>query len=124
MATYLEPLPASCPPATATSPNDLEVFRLVPDHPPVSSHFMSHAALGIAPPGVDECRARSCSVFTSLPALEKLRKLPRLKTHKAAVRLVLPASAGMVSVGHSGHCDWWIFAGFDAVAAGTVAATY
>lgn len=83
-------------------------------NPPTSSDFASHAALGIVlPSAIDECRARSCSVFDEMFNLEKLRKLPNLRMRKCAVRLVLDNKTGVVRLGKDGHYDWWISAAFD-----------
>ena len=114
MNGFLEPLPSACPPTSAFEPTGLTVYRLAVSSPPSLTDFASHVALGIAlPTTVDECRARSCSVFDSLEKLEGLRRLPRLRAHRVALQVLLDESAGVVLPSGSGHIDWWLYRGFD-----------
>jgi hypothetical protein len=116
MATvYKEnPMPVHCPPVTAHEPRQLRVYRLGKNNPPQAQDFKSHIALGITlPAGIDECRARSCSVFDSIDRLNGLRRLPRLREHKVAIELTLDATAGLIEGNSKGHYDWWIFHSYD-----------
>lgn len=121
---FREPLPSSCPPSSALVPSGLLVYRLVKSSPPTAADFASHAELGIAPLGVDECRARSCSVFSSPEPLDRMRLLPKFRSHSVVVRLDLDELSGVVNRGHKGHYDWWVFRSFDPCQHSTVVREY
>lgn len=65
------------------------------------------------PPGVNECRWASCSVYDNLAELDNLMKLPKNRDqYKFATELTLHANTGVVKPGRKGHYDWWIKSGF------------
>ena len=114
---FREHLPEACPPLDAQEPSNLVVYRLIPDLPAVALHFASHASLGKKMPGgIDPCRWASCSVFASMESVNDLRKLPKFKLYKWAIKLVLGSEAGRVKSGEAGHYDWWIYSGYDPIA--------
>jgi hypothetical protein len=102
----------------------LNVYRLVRSSPPTARDFASHKALGIATPGIDECRTRACSVFASLEAVDRLRLLPKFKDHRCVVKLHLNNHSGLVNSGKNGHYDWWLFRNFDPCQNSTVIREY
>jgi hypothetical protein len=110
---FLEDLPKSCPPATATEPNNLTVYRLVKTKEPSIDDFHSYAKIGLDTPATaDECRWASCSVFDSIESITSMKKLPKFKKH-SLVSLTLTSSAGKVLKGRNGHYDWWIYKDFN-----------
>lgn len=104
--------PDTCPPSDATPPSRQCVVRFVLADPPTIDDFRSHNLLGQPRnPQVDACRWASCSVFSSLPALNKL---PRIRERfKYFVTFEIDENSGVVKTGRGGHLDLWMFASFD-----------
>jgi len=115
--SYLEPLPASCPPEGAeeiTAPR--QVFRLVRTNPPSIDDFKSQQAENPDRifSGVTECQARGLSVFADRQdAVGKALKLPSLRG-RLVCRVALGAGAGRIQqTGQPSHHTWWPLAAFD-----------
>lgn len=114
---YREKLPANCPPKTAHDGGCEQAFRFLPARNPEPEHFASNQAKGEpAPPGIDECRWASCSLYADMATVQKKRKLKKLKSYGFVAQLkIAPASGHMVE--ESKHIDFWMSDMFDPVAA-------
>ncbi|MBX5247859.1 MULTISPECIES: hypothetical protein [unclassified Rhizobium] len=113
---YLEELPEQCPPDTASDAAFGPAYRIVPSPKPEIGHFYSYGLLGKPKPdGVDDCRYRACSLFTSEVNARKIARLPKMRataTHLAKV--VLPSGMGAVVVNeNTSHVDLWPYDTFD-----------
>ena len=115
MNAWAEDLPVNCPPKEARAPANEPMYRLVSNIPPKQSDFFSHRLLYPEKQfRVDECRARSVSLFSSKEACARVSKLPGLKKKKVVV-LSLPEDCGLIMQSGSGqaHFSWWMASGFD-----------
>ena len=109
---FAEELPSECPPTDAQDQSLPDVWRTLPSQQASSGDFDSHAKLGIyCPPGVDPCRAASCSLMTNQAAAEKLLQLPRYKNGSVA-QLEIPKGSGL-SKTKKQHIDFWAYSGFN-----------
>jgi hypothetical protein len=114
---WAEPLPSQCPPTDANPPNHEEYYRFVGTIPPREEDFYSQRRLY---PNrkfrINECRARSISLFGSYEDCLMKQKLPSLK-HKRIVGIALPPESGVVvRTGQASHHSWWRAKHFDAIA--------
>ncbi len=106
---WAEELPPNCPPDAAFPPNHDVFYRLVGQFPPTEEDFFSHRKLYPRKRfHVDECQARSVSIFNRLEEGAKILKLPAHK-NKKIVKLVLPPESGvMLQTGQNkAHYSWW-----------------
>lgn len=111
---WFENLPPNCPPDDAESPSDFLCFRLANQNPPGEKDYLSHRELYPEKKfNVNECRARSLSVFSERSECEKIQKLPaNRKKHLVAFRL-FPKCGVIKKTGKSkAHYSWWVLAGF------------
>jgi hypothetical protein len=119
---WAEPLPDSCPPVEAKSPNGEQYFRLVSTFPPAQDDFLSQTALNpIKKYFVGECRARSTSLFASYEECFSITKLPtHSEKNEIVVSIMLPTHCGVImptpTLVHPSHVSWWRSYGFDPIA--------
>jgi hypothetical protein len=111
---WLESLPEDCPPPDAVAPNDFLCFRLAIHNPPGKEDYFSQRQ--IYPDKkfhVNECRARSLSVFSEKSECEKIKKLPpHREKHIVALRL-FPKCGVIKSTGkYATHFSWWVLSEF------------
>lgn len=106
---FAESLPDQCPPIDAQELDLIEVYRLLKPAELTPSSFASHAALGKERPSpVDPCRWASCSLVLDAALM---KKLPKFKNCRSAVKITIPASAGRSKI-NGNHIDFWPYAGF------------
>lgn len=114
---WAEALPQNCPPNTSVPPNNDVFYRLANDYPPADRDF--HSPRKLFPYkrfNVDECQARSISLFNQLNNCLILLKLPAHK-HKKAIELVLPPRSGAImQTGLKPHYSWWRKKNFNPIA--------
>ena len=113
---WIELLPENCPPEEAYPPNNMAVFRLVESCPPSEVDFQSTKQR--SPNRIsDECILKSCSVFSSFEACDKVRKTFRDFRNMRIVRIVLPPESGLImqTVTKPSHYSWWRSADFDPI---------
>lgn len=111
---WFENLPENCPPHDATKPSNFLCFRLATQNPPVEEDYLSQRQ--IYPEKkfhVNECRARSLSIFSEKSECENIKKLPpHRRKHVVALRL-FPKCGAVKQTGRSeAHYSWWVLAGF------------
>jgi hypothetical protein len=112
---WSEPLPKFCPPEDATHPSNGSFYRLIESDEPSEIDFYSHR---LRWPNktfhVNECRARSLSVFDALGACEKLRLLPTHR-NKKIIEMRLPEDCGVIKqIGNDvHHFSWWRYKSFN-----------
>jgi hypothetical protein len=111
---WLEVLPANCPPSDAELPSDFICFRLTSRNPPDESDYYSQRK--IYPEKtfhINECIARSLSVFNDRAECEKIRKLPAHRD-KYLVSLCLFPGCGLIkkTCGSKPHYSWWVLKSF------------
>ncbi|MDR3401763.1 MAG: hypothetical protein P4L99_04615 [Chthoniobacter sp.] len=113
---WAEPLPANCPPAEAKKPTGGTYYR-VTQNPPREEDFDSFCILfpeRVVP--VNECEARSCSLFDELTVVRGLLNFRKNKG-KIITRITLPAESGVISkTGRPNHWSWWRRAEFQLLA--------
>jgi hypothetical protein len=107
---FMENLPASCPPETATMKAYGAAWRFVNANPPTDADFRSYAAMRPdkpRPPMVTPCRWASCSMFlTKSTALKKLPK-PR-ERFDFFVKISITEKCGFTHQ-QKDHVDFWRF---------------
>jgi hypothetical protein len=111
---YAESIPDHCPPAGASEPEQLEVYRLLGSDSPSEIDFQSHAVRWPESFGDRrDCRAWSLSVFVGRIGINRLLGL-RAHMHKKVGRLILGPNSGRIE--RSGkdpeHRSWWRYATF------------
>ena len=111
---WFEKLPSNCPPPEAEHPTNFLCFRLSTQNPPNESDYFSQRK--IYPDKnfhVNECRARSLSIFNSKKECENIKRLPAHKD-KFLISMRLYPECGMIQkTGKSqAHYSWWVQAGF------------
>lgn len=107
--TFDQPLPAACPPSSATA-RDQAAYRIVSSNPPSAADFKTHAELGLAL-SADQCRRSSLSVFATFRQAAHRRSLtPKLGAHIAHANLT-PAHGVISPQNAVGHMDWWAYRG-------------
>ena len=105
---WAEKLPAQCPPAEATQPNNTAYYRYVATIPLCESDFHSHRKLmPLKQFKIDECTARAVSVFSSSEKLKSLSKLPNLKGKKLVEIILPPESGKIIKSCQEHHYSWW-----------------
>lgn len=109
---WAEPLPDSCPPTDAKSPNYEAYFRLVNTVPPTINDFLSTRAEFPERKMTDECIARAVSLFSTEVRCQNVKKLPTLKD-KIIYKIELPPECGVLSKTGRDHYSWWRFDKFD-----------
>ncbi|NEV94471.1 hypothetical protein G3567_09990 [Psychroflexus sp. YR1-1] len=115
---WKEDLPEQCPPEKAFEPNDFKVFRLATNKNIDESDFQSQRALKPKAKfkGVDECIARSISVFDEINKCLNMAKLPLYKNKwKAVLEIELNESDGLALKTFKDPChySWWRSTTFD-----------
>ena len=116
---WAEELPPHCPPDAAFPPNDDVFYRLVSQFPPEEEDFFSHRKLYPRKKfPVDECRARSVSIFNRLEECAEILKLPAHR-NKKVVKFVLPPESGVVlqTGRNQAHYSWWRSKQYDPIPA-------
>ena len=107
---WAEDLPEECPPEHATNPNGETYYRMVETVPPTITDFRSSRVMYPDKSfKVDECRARSCSLFSDLDACMQKLKLPTQKGKKIVMITLDPTSGVLAKTGGKNHFSWWIF---------------
>jgi hypothetical protein len=111
---WFEKLPENCPPNDAINPINFFCFRLTTHSPPTEKDYFSQRK--IYPEKkfhVNECRARSLSVFNEKSDCENIIKLPPHRgKHIIALRL-FPECGVIKKTGRStSHFSWWVLSGF------------
>lgn len=109
-----EELPENCPPADAEYPENFLCFRLASQNPPVEDDYRSHRELYPEREfHVNECRARSLSVFSDRSECEKIKKLPANREKLLISFRLFPECGVIKKTGKSeAHYSWWILADF------------
>jgi hypothetical protein len=112
MIEWFEDLPEQCPPKEAFIPNEMTVYRFSFTGVPENIDFISHRML--SPDrifsGVDECIARSLSVFDKIEACQNRLKLPRnRKRFSAILEVNLEENDGLImkTFKDPNHYSWW-----------------
>jgi len=111
---WFENLPENCPPDDVIKPINFLCFRLAVQSPPSKEDYFS---LRETYPEkkfyVNECRARSLSVFNEKSECENIQKLPPHRgKHLVAFRL-FPECGVIKKTGRSNaHFSWWVLTGF------------
>lgn len=113
-----EKLPDKCPPEEAFKPDELTVYRLVTAEHICEEDFQSQRALKPMAKfnNVDECIARSLSVFNAKEKCLNLTKLPHFKGKgKTVARLDLQKDDGVIlkTFKDPNHYSWWRTTNFD-----------
>ncbi|WP_147399924.1 hypothetical protein [Brevundimonas sp. LPMIX5] len=110
LTIFAEDLPAQCPPTDAKDVEWIEVYRLLDGPSLAPPAFASHAAKGKpCRPDVDPCRWASCSLVLDV---KPMKKLPKFKKCKWAVRISIPEGAGKSKKTSGNHIDFWPYADF------------
>lgn len=112
MLEWFEDLPEKCPPKEAFIPNGMKVYRFSSSEIPSDNDFISHRLLNPEKVfnGIDECIARSLSVFDNLEACNNRCKLPRnRKRFKSILEVNLRDGDGLVlkTFKDPNHFSWW-----------------
>lgn len=117
---FKEQLPDSCPTDGAIDQPITIAYRVVQSPTPTETDFHSHALLGKPlSPTMDACRWSSCSLFVcKTTVMELAQRMPKLRFPNAHVStLSIPSGAGYSLIKKKKHVDFWMFDGFDPVAA-------
>lgn len=118
---FLEPLPESCPPDSASSLSNGTAIRLLKNNSPKIQDFKSYSSLGKGcPKNMDPCKWASCSMFiaendnAAYDQAAALVCLPKLKRFSFAAFVSISPRIGVAEVGsHSKHADYWLASDFD-----------
>ena len=114
---WSENLPESCPPEEAYQCNGESFYRLVAGDPACESDFFSHRKLYPTKAfQVDECRARSVSVFASKVKADAMRKKPSFKNRDTVIARVTiyPKDGLVLQTGlQKEHYSWWRTTAYD-----------
>lgn len=111
---WFENLPENCPPHDALKPSDFLCFRLATQNPPAEEDYLSQRQIYPEKKfNVNECRARSLSVFSEKSECENIKKLPAHR-NKYIVSLRLFPECGVIKqTGRSkAHYSWWVLSSF------------
>ncbi|MBT9187635.1 hypothetical protein [Zobellia russellii] len=116
--SWIEDLPEKCPPNEAFVPDKFKVFRLATTESTDEINFQSQRALkpNARFKGVDECVARSTSVFDEINKCINMSKLPLYKNKwKAVLELELNQKDGLVlkTFKDPNHYSWWRSTNFE-----------
>jgi len=111
---YWEPLPEQCPPAEAEDIAIDIAYRVVFTNPPKQEQFASLKALGRdMPPGTDECRFASCSLWSCPTQVRKIAGLPKVRIQNPLIAELQIAQGSGTSITKNKHIDFWIYDSFD-----------
>lgn len=116
---WSEELPDKCPPAEAVEADGFVVYRLAVKNEFDEEDFKSQRALKPHPhvfKGVDECIARSVSVFNEMQKCVDMIKLPLYKgKFKTVLELKLTGNDGQImkTFTDPNHYSWWRSSSFD-----------
>ena len=115
---WIENLPEKCPPDEAFVPDNFKVFRLATTETADEINFQSQRALkpNSKFKGVDECVARSISVFNEINKCLNMAKLPLYKNKwKAVLEIELNEDDGLAlkTFKDPNHYSWWRSSNFD-----------
>jgi hypothetical protein len=107
---WFESLPNECPPKEAVDTEGYTVYRITESTPPNDSDFYSHRMK--FPEKifkVDECQARSLSVYDDYNATLNVTKLPTFKKKtNFIVELNLRKGDGLIAkTSGPNHYSWW-----------------
>lgn len=117
---WAEHLPENCPPNDANPPNNELYFRLIEAEEPTEFDFYSHRHRW---PGkkfnLDECRARSLSIWDKFSECKNLLRL-QIHKNKKIIQIQLPEDSGVIKQtgGSVHHFSWWRLKSFNAYARG------
>lgn len=116
MMNWFEQLPALCPPLDAV-PCGGTYYRIAKGNPATDSDFFSQRELqpnkiftGL---GVDECVARSVSLFSEVNDAARRLKLPKFRSANIAVVTLQPKDGVMKKTFSDSHYSWWRSTDFD-----------
>lgn len=112
MFEWFEDLPEQCPPKEASIPKGMTVYRFSTTEIPDNADFISQRMLApdIIFNGVDECTARSLSVFDRVETCQNLLKLPRnRKRFSSILEVNLDENDGLIlkTFKDPNHYSWW-----------------
>ena len=115
---WIEELPEKCPPEDAFEPNGMQVYRLATSENTEEIDFQSQRALNPNKTfiGIDECIARSLSVYNEIGKCWNMIKLPFYKNRwKAVLGIELNNSDGLVkkTFKDPNHYSWWRTTNFE-----------
>lgn len=114
MMQWDEQLPAQCPPGQAEPPDNGTFYRFISAMPVKEQDFYSQRKLKpLFKFKIDECTARSVSLFNNLEAAKTMLKLPSLQGKKV-LEITLPKESGVIlQTGiNKNHVSWWRVKGF------------
>lgn len=107
---WFDDFPEQCPPSDARQ-DELEVFRLVSNNPPISDDFLPtrrerpHQKFS----GVELCNACGVSVFKEInDLLKKQEKYKKLKGKKIAKGIITKNDGLVKETGEPSHMTWWL----------------
>ena len=112
---WAEDLPAGCPPADAERPKGKTYYRIIEAQSPTIQDFDSHRKKYPTKKfSVDECTARSASLFSDKQAAFDKTKIGNFQGKKI-VELSLSADSGCLKKTFKDphHWSWWRAANFD-----------
>lgn len=113
---WAEILPNKCPPEDAVTPLNLVYYRMVDSIPPTEIDFASQRALHPAKffKDIDECVARSTSLFDSCNGCKSARDRRDGLKHKKIIEIKLSHDSGVIkNTFRQGHYSWWRFKEYD-----------
>jgi hypothetical protein len=106
----------TCPPAEAVS-DIYTVYRLVESVPIKIEDVWSYRALFPTKVfKVDECIARSCSVYTECEDLKNLQKIPKFRKRVIILINIKENDGVLLKTFKDSHWSWWISKKFDLAA--------
>jgi hypothetical protein len=115
---WLEKLPPNCPPDKAEVPNNDTFYRLIKNISPNIENFYSQRQLFPDRTfNVDECRARSVSIFKELIDCKGIKKLP-LHKNSYIIKILLSSESGLIlKTGRAdeSHYSWWLYKNFNPI---------
>ncbi len=113
---WYEQLPALCPPLDAV-PCEGTYYRIAKGNPATDSDFFSQRKMlpnktftGL---GVDECVARSISLFSEVNDAARRLKLPKFRCANIVVVTLQPKDGVMKKTFSDSHYSWWRSADFE-----------
>jgi hypothetical protein len=111
---WAEELPPQCPPSDAVPPHHEAYYRYVDAIPLTDGAFHSQRKLfPMKAFNVEECIARSVSIFSNPEKIKNWGKLPNFKG-KTLVEIVLTPDSGVIlrTGTRADHFSWWRVNGF------------
>jgi hypothetical protein len=108
--SYLEELPAQCPPTSSIDQPIEEAYRLIPTGSAGGAHFASKTKMGIPMiAGGDACSWSACSIFTKVKPLLSLKRLKAENPYLAKLQIPEGTGRHILNSGR-GHADFWTYA--------------